>query len=519
MKRRMNRLGPLRLPTMYLASPSEHGSGRRRRCRCGILSHLGDSPISAIFPLHLCVILNRGRRPAAPAVRWTASNISHPANMRVCVTEHRDPPPSDLRPTGELAPSLALPWIAKLRDGMLAGQVALVLAAHFLFHIVLPLRWMAIPLVLAAASNVAVHRYPQTFTTRPALGALLAFDTICLTALLAFSGGPANPFSVLYLVEITLSAVVLSRAWTWALGGLSILGFASLFWAHVRIPAFEGHHESEGFSVHLVGMWIAFAVGALLITFFIGKVSEALRRQEQEALQFQQRLAHHERLASIATLAAGAAHELGTPLGTIAVASRDLELSGNGASPGPSLADDARLIRSQVERCSEILRQMGGRSAEPAGEMPAMISLKDLCAQLKSELPREQRDLVDIAVTHDVTTLLPKLAARQALAALVKNALESSARGQRVTLMAESEMGRIRFSVQDAGCGMSAESLNHIAEPFYTTKGTGGGLGLGTFLVRLFAERLNGSLAFESEVAVGTKAILELPLIYHDRKG
>ena len=438
--------------------------------------------------------------------------------MRVCVTEHRDPPTPDLRPTGELAPTLALPWIAKLRDGMLAGQVALVLATQFLFHMALPLRWMALPLALTAASNMLVHQYPRTFSARPALGVLLAFDTICLTALLALSGGPANPFSVLYLVEITLSAVVLSRAWTWMLGGLSILGFASLFWAHVRIPAFEGHHETEGFSVHLVGMWIAFAVGALLITFFIGKVSEALRRQEQEALQFQQRLAHHERLASIATLAAGAAHELGTPLATIAVASRDLELSGNGASTDGGITDDARLIRSQVERCSQILRQMGGRGAEPAGEMPALISLKEICAQVKSQLPSEKSGLVQIEVERDETAFLPVGAARQALLALVKNALDSSAPAQSVTLVAQAEPGTIQFIVQDAGCGMSPETLNRIAEPFFTTKGTGGGLGLGTFLARLFAERLNGSLTFESDLGAGTKAILELPRIDHDGK-
>jgi two-component system sensor histidine kinase RegB len=438
--------------------------------------------------------------------------------MRVCVTEHRDLPTPDLRPTGELAPSLALPWITKLRDGMLIGQVTLVLLTQYLFHIALPLKWISIPLALTAASNLLLHWHMYRFSERTALGLLLAFDTVCLTVLLALSGGAANPFSLLFLVEITLSAVVLSKAWTWALGALSILGFASLFWVHVRIPAFEGHHDSGGFSVHLVGMWIAFAVGALLITVFIGKVSEALRRQEQEALQFQQRLAQHERLASIATLAAGAAHELGTPLATIAVASRELELSGNGSNGAANIADDARLIRSQIERCSEILRQMGGRSVEPAGEMPAMISLEELCAQAKSELPREQRDRVDTEVTQNVTTLLPKLAARQALSALVKNALESSAPGQHITLTARSEPGKIRFSIQDTGCGMSAESLNHIAEPFYTTKGTGGGLGLGTFLARLFAERLNGSLAFESEVGIGTTAILELPFPHHDGK-
>jgi len=439
--------------------------------------------------------------------------------MRVCVTQNRNPDTPDLRPTGELAPSIALPWITKLRDGMLTGQIALVLMAQYLFHISLPLKWISIPLALTAASNIVLHSYRKNFSERSALGLLLAFDTLCLTALLALSGGAANPFSLLFLVEITLSAVVLSKAWTWTLGALSILGFASLFWVHVRIPAFEGHHDSGGFSVHLVGMWIAFAVGALLITVFIGKVSEALRRQEQEALQFQQRLAHHERLASIATLAAGAAHELGTPLATIAVASRELELNGNGASGDAIIAEDARLIRSQVERCSQILRQMGGRSAEPAGEMPAPVTLKEICAQVKGELQQEQRDFVDTEISQDAKTLLPTGAARQALSALVKNALEASAPGQRVTLAARSEEGRICFTVQDAGCGMSAETLNHIAEPFYTTKGSGGGLGLGTFLARLFAERLNGSLAFESEPGIGTKTILELPLTRHDGEG
>jgi len=436
--------------------------------------------------------------------------------MRVCVTEHRDPPAPDLRPSSELTPALALPWIAKLRDGMLLGQVALVLTARYLFHIALPLQWISIPLALTAASNLLVRRYRLSFSERYALGLLLAFDTLCLTALLALSGGAANPFSLLFLVEITLSAVVLSKVWTWTLGALSILGFASLFWVHVRVPVFEGHHDSGEFSVHLVGMWIAFAVGALLITVFIGKVSEALRRQEKEALQFQQRLAQQERLASIATLAAGAAHELGTPLATIAVASRELERNGNGTS---GVAEDARLIRSQVERCSEILRQMGGRSAEPAAEMPVPVTLKEICAQVKSELPGAQRACLDTEIAQDANTLLPLAAARQALAALVKNALEASPPGQRATLAAQSEPGKIRFTVQDAGCGMSAETLDHIAEPFYTTKGAAGGLGLGTFLARLFAERLSGSLAFESEVGVGTKAILELPLIHHGGKG
>jgi two-component system sensor histidine kinase RegB len=196
-----------------------------------------------------------------------------------------------------------------------------------------------------------------------------------------------------------------------------------------------------------------------------------------------------------------------------------LELSGDGASPDAGIADDARLIRLQVERCSQILRQMGGRSAEPAGEMPTLVSLQEICAQVKDDLRGGEAALVQTEAEPDATAFLPVGAARQALSALVKNALESSAPGQRVTFAAQAEPGVIRFIVEDAGCGMSPETLNRIAQPFFTTKGTGGGLGLGTFLARLFAERMKGSLAFDSEVGVGTKAILELPRTDHDGKG
>jgi two-component system sensor histidine kinase RegB len=112
------------------------------------------------------------------------------------------------------------------------------------------------------------------------------------------------------------------------------------------------------------------------------RVSDALRRQELEALQFQQRLAHHERLASIATLAAGTAHELGNPLATIAVVSRELELYANEMEKDASSADDPRLIRSEVERSSEILHQMSGREGDPVGEFPTSIGLKEICAQV-----------------------------------------------------------------------------------------------------------------------------------------
>ena len=133
-------------------------SAPARLLRCGKLTHHPFLTICRVPEINVCVILRKEYcrrlwRWCTTAIKETFAGTGN--KMRVCVTEHRDLSPLDLRPTGELAPSLALPWIAKLRDGVLMGQVSLILLAHFLFHIELPLGWMAIPLAVTAASNVS----------------------------------------------------------------------------------------------------------------------------------------------------------------------------------------------------------------------------------------------------------------------------------------------------------------------------------------------------------------------------
>jgi two-component system sensor histidine kinase RegB len=261
-------------------------------------------------------------------------------------------------------------------------------------------------------------------------------------------------------------------------------------------------------------MWIAFVAAALLVTVFIGKVSEALREREHEVLLLQSQLASQERLTSVATLAAGAAHELATPLATIAVASRDVEYHATEVSRDPELAEDARLIRSEVERCRSILQQMSARGAEQPGEAPARVELAGLLENVRCELPLPGRERVKVVLTGDPgAAVLPAAAARQALTALVRNALDAASEAQPVTLGVVRNAESLEFVVTDTGCGMSRETLNRVAEPFFTTKAPGSGIGLGTYLVRVFAEQLGGRLAFESEPGKGTRALLQLPLI------
>lgn len=413
----------------------------------------------------------------------------------------------DLRAAGDRAPDLARPWVLRMRYGMLAAQLALLVYLAAGLRMDLPLAWLALPLSVTLVSNLLL-RGGFLLRGAVALGWLFCLDTVCLTIVLGLTGGPMNPFSLLYLVQIMLSAMILSKTWTWVLGLLSTLCFGLMFRFNLPVPAFSPHHEENGFSLHLAGMWIAFTIAAGLITVFIGKVAEAVREQEREALNLRDRLAKSERLASLVTLAAGAAHELGSPLGTIAVAAGELERQAMQSNDAEFLAD-ARLIRAEVARCRATLERMSAEGAETPGEAPEPVALAEVLADVAAAFSRHPE--VRVAVGTPGRVVLPRRATVQAVSALVKNAIDANPSHKPVLLKAELSGDRVRFVVEDQGSGMSQEVLKHLAEPFFTTKAPGKGMGLGTFLVRIFAERLNGSLSFDSVVGEGSTAVLELP--------
>jgi two-component system sensor histidine kinase RegB len=432
--------------------------------------------------------------------------------MRVSLTERTAVSESDIRLGSDTAPALAVPWLVLLRYGLIVGLIVLILLVAFAAHVSLPLPWLGVPISAMLLSNLLLPHLIAGFGARRALGMTLILDVLALTALLALTGGPANPLTLLYLVQITLSAVVLSRAWTWSLGILSILGFGFLFPFHIPLLALEGHHPAQGFSVHLYGMWIAFVAAALMITFFVGEVSEAMRRHERQSLELQIKLAKHQKLAAVGTLAAGAAHEMGTPLATVAVVAKDLERYAQQVIHDPSLAADAATIRAEVDRCASILRAMSAQGPEFAGEFPTRIKVRALLDDLVLSLPSAVRDAVNASAAEDLEAYLPAETTRQVLTALVKNALDASALDRPVEILANISGDRLLFTVRDCGHGMTAEILAHLGEPFFTTKEPGRGMGLGTFLARVFAENLHGSLEFESAAGEGTTAILELPI-------
>ena len=413
----------------------------------------------------------------------------------------------------DLEPRVTLPWLIKLRWLACAGQLLALLVGHWVLGIAVDVVALLAVSGATALTNLALVRLRGKARTGAAgaqlIGVVLAVDTGLLTALLAASGGPMNPFTILYVVHITLSAVVLSGAWTVLIAALSVAGFALLFVVEQDPHAF---HRASGLENHLRGMWVAFVLASGFTAFFVRRVTEAIRAQREEIAVLREASARNARLASLTTLAAGAAHELGSPLGTIAVAAHEALVAARGLPAAAAIAEDLALIELETERCRAILSQMTTKARERHDE-PASVTPGDVLEHLRAHLSQKSLERVEFVVgSPEFELRAPAGALAQSVAALVQNAVEATSGPDRVQVRLSCEAAHAAIAVEDRGAGIATELLPRIGEPFFTTKEPGRGLGLGVFLARAFVESRGGALVIEQRAGGGTRAVLELPL-------
>ncbi|HUL67288.1 MAG TPA: ATP-binding protein [Burkholderiaceae bacterium] len=410
----------------------------------------------------------------------------------------------------EVTPEAVVRWLVRLWWTTAAIDGGVILASFVFDASTFPLRRVA-PLVAAAAlanAELAWHQRNHA-RSRMVAGATLLLDVVLLTGLLELSGGPSNPFSVVYAILVALAATTLGMAWGISTAVCSIVCYGVLISWHLHevVPA---HHRFVDFPTHLFAMWLAVATLAELALHFAGAAARAIAAQERQLDTMRRQTARAEHVMSLTTLAAGAAHELSTPLATIAIASKELERALSRLTVPAVCAADARLIREEVDRCQLILDQMSGRAGGSAAEQPESVAVDTVIADLKSRLPA---DLAARLQTPHAVDVPPVVIARtglvQVLLSLIKNAFDATDGSKPVTLAVEHHSGMLRFVVQDDGRGMSPETLLRAGEPFYTTKDAGRGFGLGLFLARMFAERCGGSLSLRSDR--GTTAVLDIP--------
>jgi two-component system, sensor histidine kinase RegB len=387
--------------------------------------------------------------------------------------------------------AVAMDWLVRLRWHAVAGQTLTIVVASQLID--LPMIPLLAIVAASALSNLALARRkktsPATWRPRHLVG-VMALDTVTLTLLLWFSGGVENPFWALYLVNVTLAALVLRAREASLLGGLALAGFAALVSAPA-LPALD--------ALHPAGLFAAFALAAALIGFCLHNVGRALR-DRQDLLE------RARRLGAVSHLATSAAHQLNTPLGTIALAASELEALIE-ESPAQAL-EDARLIRDEVERCRTILQRLSARAGEPLGETPSTASAAEVLAAVRRELGDDAAARVSLEGDGGEVLRCPVDGLVQVLTNLVQNGLQAGGSGT-VVVAVHGDRHGVRFVIRDGGSGIAPALRARLGEPFVTSKE--GGMGLGVFLGRSFAELCGGYLEIESSERAGTRVVLSLP--------
>lgn len=404
------------------------------------------------------------------------------------------------------APGLAL--LCWLRWAAVFMQAAIMVGLSMVPGSAVPLAAMLAVLTLIAGSNLWLARQTQVDRSSNLLGAVLLADVLGLTFLLWGSGGPANPFSVFYLIQITLAAVLGTGRWLWLVLLSSCLGFAALFLWHVPLPAElgghgHGHHGGTGsYSVHLQLMWIAFALVGTTIAISVSRLSKALSWE-------QERREKSARLLGMAALAAGAAHEIGNPLGTIRMAASELERSmRKGKAPAGDL-QDIQLIEQEVVRATSVLKRMASAAGELQGEGMAPAKLADFFRGV-AKAEGGELESIELVMPEDAGIVRwPLGAVGQAISQLLRNAVQVSD-GRPVRCQVESHAERVEIYISDQGPGMDPELVARVGEPFLSGDASRG-MGLGLFIAKSLIEQLQGQLELRRVKPRGTLAWVELP--------
>ena len=400
---------------------------------------------------------------------------------------------------------ILLRWIA------IVGQIATISVVTYNFGVTLPLPRMAEVLAILVAFNIGSHlRWQERpVVSDKELFAALLVDVAVLTAQLYLSGGTTNPFVFLYLLQVSLGAMLLKTRWSWILVGLTAACLAglALFAAPLTLPA-----EADASLSHLYiqGLILCFALNAILLVASITQISRNLREQDARLADLRQRAAEHEHIVRIGLLASGAAHELGSPLATLDVLLGDW-LHMPLVHENPEMRQELEEAQAQVKRCKRTLSGILLSAGETRGESSVKTTLRSFFDTLVEEW-RNSRDVSTLEYQQDFApdaAIAADSTVEQMVCNVLDNAIEASPEWVELRVSRHDQALRIR--VTDRGPGFSPAILQGLGSPYQSSKGSAG-RGLGLFLSINVAQSLGGKLAARNCPHGGAEVEVMLPL-------
>ena len=398
--------------------------------------------------------------------------------------------------------------LANIRYIALGGQILALYYFTQIYPLGLPMGIICALVITFAIVNVLTQwrsHWAKTISEKE-FGAHLLVDISALTVLLYFSGGATNPFISYYLVPISIAAISLPMAMTWAITGLSILAYSVLLVYYQALTPLTPHHGNSDFNLHILGMWINFALSAGLITYFVVRMAAALRAQEAELSTQKEEQMQDEQLLAIATLAAGAAHELGTPLNTMKLLIDNLAEE----VTDPQQQQDVATLNQQIARCRKTLQSLvNAASIIEEGSSPTPV--KDYVDNLLDNWMLIRPDVkpeINIASDSPSINACFHPVIQQSLLNLLNNAAEASPEQLAITIRWDE--ASLYIDIRDHGPGLSREQIEKMGKPIPSNKP--GGLGLGLFLTHSSLNRHGGRVSLLNAEGGGLLTAVVLPL-------
>lgn len=392
-------------------------------------------------------------------------------------------------------------------------QLITLLVAVFYLHQTLPLILIITVIVLYAGLTLYTWLHVKNVEAVDCNEYFLHLlgDVAVLTALLYFSGGATNPFVLVYLLPITIAIVLLSARTIWWLAAITAFCYTLLLWQHVPLEMAHGHDGHDEFNVHIIGMWFSFVITSILISYFVVGMRNTLQQQQAALSTAREQVMRDEQLITLGTLAASTAHELGTPLGTMALLLEELDTSD---VTEQQKKENIEVMRGQVARCRDALTTLsisaGGVRLAGGAAMSLQQYMQDLCKECEEARLGKPLSLSWLTEGEAPTVVMDR-SMTQALVNIIDNAQKLS---NKVTeIHGRWDQENIELTVSDRGPGIPDSVLSLMGkEPIAIDSSGGDGLGLGLFLAHSVIQRFNGRVDIANRPGGGSIITIMLPL-------
>ncbi len=442
-------------------------------------------------------------------------------------------------PKSEFSARQNLKWLFILRNLMILSEMILIVLSIYGLNIRLPEQplWLVILSIIAVNVYTSMRLQTNDPVTELEIFSQLAIDVFAITALLYLTGGASNPITWVFLLPLIITAIMLHQSYVWYMVILTTSLYTALMAYNIPLPSIEPHmpdrnmiyaegtnfellhqahamSDSNYFDLHIFGMWFGFVFSAGLVAYFVVELAKTLKLQERHLAEARENALRDERVIALGTLAASAAHDMGTPLGTIAIVAHELEQE-YPIHRFPDLHERLVIMQQQINRCKTALSVMSASAGEMRAESGSAMLLTDyieeVINQWRTHKPTAKLSLFIADGPQLPVKILAELTLTHSIINILNNAVEASPAKKGVEFHCWWDTEHAIIKIQDFGPGLPPDLLNFAGKQPVVSKKRG--LGVGLFLAYSTINRLGGKINLYNCESGGACVEITLPLL------